>query len=144
MRFWDSSAILPLIVSEAGSARALALYEDDGDVLVWVMTRLEVVTGIERRARHSQWSSEQRIRVLEAAAEVFDCVTEVQDVSAVRSRAMSLVARHSLRAADAAQLGSAVVAAELDTPGLEFVCFDRRLLEAASREGFRVRGVENF
>jgi uncharacterized protein len=44
---------------------------------------------------------------------------------------------HPLRAADALQLAAAVVAAERDPPSLEFVSLDDRLLEAASREGFR-------
>jgi predicted nucleic acid-binding protein len=49
---------------------------------------------------------------------------------------------HPLRAADALQLGSAIVAADGDPSSLEFVTFDRRLAEAALREGFPVLGVQ--
>ena len=45
---------------------------------------------------------------------------------------------HPLRAADALQLGAALVVAENRTAPLTFVTFDRRLAEAAEREGFEV------
>ena len=45
---------------------------------------------------------------------------------------------HPLRAADALQVGAALVAASGDPASLEFVTLDQRQAEAASREGFRV------
>lgn len=57
------------------------------------------------------------------------------DVLAVRSRAMRLLARHPLRAADAAQLAAALlIGDELRAPP-SFVCLDERLATAAEREG---------
>jgi predicted nucleic acid-binding protein len=49
---------------------------------------------------------------------------------------------HPLRAADALQLGAAIVAAEGDPSSLELVTLDHRLAEAAQREGFPVLGVQ--
>jgi hypothetical protein len=63
---------------------------------------------------------------------------EVVDLFAVRARALSLLARHDLRAADAAQLGAALLAAEDHPASLTFVCLDDRLAAAAEREGLRV------
>ncbi|MGB3551121.1 MAG: hypothetical protein WA993_10545 [Candidatus Binatus sp.] len=48
---------------------------------------------------------------------------------------------HSLRAADALQLGAALVAADGDPQSLELVTLDRRLADAARREGFPVLGA---
>ena len=45
---------------------------------------------------------------------------------------------HPLRAADSLQLAAALASAEEDPSGVGFVCFDIRLNEAASREGFTV------
>ena len=59
-------------------------------------------------------------------------------MDAVRSRAVALLARHPLRAADALQLASALVLAEGDPSSLEFVCLDNNLADAAEREGFTV------
>ncbi|MFZ1888102.1 MAG: hypothetical protein WAU33_08715 [Candidatus Binataceae bacterium] len=47
---------------------------------------------------------------------------------------------HPLRAADALQLGAAIVAAEEEPMSLEFVTLDRKLADAAAKEGFRVLG----
>ena len=47
---------------------------------------------------------------------------------------------HPLRAADALQVGAALVAAEEFPATLEFVTLDRKLAVAAEREGFRVIG----
>ena len=60
------------------------------------------------------------------------------EVLAVRARADALLARHPLRAADAGQLGAALLAREEPADALTFVCLDRRLSLAAEREGLRV------
>jgi hypothetical protein len=59
-------------------------------------------------------------------------------VGAVSLRAKRLLARHTLRAADALQLAAALLAADDDPQRLEFVTLDERLAEAARLEGFRV------
>jgi hypothetical protein len=66
--------------------------------------------------------------------------TEVTAVEQVRRRAERIVESYPLRAADALQIGAALVAAEDDPPTLEFVTLDERLAEAAAREGFPVHG----
>ena len=57
---------------------------------------------------------------------------------AVRSRACSLLARHPLRAADAGQLGAALLVREQIAEPLNFVCLDRRLALAAEQESLTV------
>ena len=63
---------------------------------------------------------------------------EVTDVLAVRSRANALLARHPLRAADAGQLGAALLIQERLAGKLMFVCLDHRLSSAAELESLRV------
>lgn len=67
--------------------------------------------------------------------------TEIWDADATRLHAERIVMDHPLRAADALQLGAALVAADGDPQSLELVTLDRRLAEAAQREGFPVLGV---
>src|SRR5262249_15540081 len=62
--------------------------------------------------------------------------TEIAALGPVRDRAMRLVATHALRAADAMQLGAALVAVGDHPRGHAFVCADRRLRDAGRREGF--------
>ena len=63
---------------------------------------------------------------------------EVIDVLSVRTRANAVLARHPLRAADAGQLGAALLVSEQLADPLVFLCLDQRLCEAAEREGLRV------
>lgn len=64
----------------------------------------------------------------------------ITDFLAVRDHAERMVRSYPLRAADALQLGAAITAAEQEPASLEFVTLDRRLAEAAAREGFQVLG----
>ncbi len=63
---------------------------------------------------------------------------EIQPTEEVRSLAEELLERCAIRAADAFQLASAVVLCQERPRGRLFVCFDRRLCEAADFLGFSV------
>jgi len=67
---------------------------------------------------------------------------EIRDVEKVREKAERLVATHPLRAADALQLGAALVAADGSPATLPFVTLDQRLAAAAGREAFPVLGPD--
>jgi predicted nucleic acid-binding protein len=65
-------------------------------------------------------------------------VVQVAPTEQVRTRAARLLASYPLRAADAFQLGAALVWAQDQAAGHDFVCLDERLREAARQEGFSV------
>jgi predicted nucleic acid-binding protein len=67
--------------------------------------------------------------------------SEIVAVEPVRRQAERLVGIHPLRAADALQLGAALVATDLNPSGLELVTLDERLAAAAEKEGFSVLGA---
>jgi hypothetical protein len=140
VRYWDASALVPLVVTEAGSELVDEWLRTDDSVCTWGLSRLELVSAVERRAREGKLAPAKRRSALKQISDLAAAVTEVVDLEAVRARSVSLLARHALRAADAAQLGAALVVAEGGLPGIPFVCLDRRLAEAASREGFEVLG----
>ena len=138
MRFWDASAVLPLVIEEAGSELARRWINEDSDVVLWGLTRVEVVSAVERSAREGRLSATARRAALERSHRIAGDAHEVTDLSAVRSRAVALLARHPLRAADAAQLAAALLIAETDPASLAMVVLDRRLASAAEREGLHV------
>lgn len=140
MRFWDASALIPLVVSEPSSERLRALLAEDLDVLVWVWTLPEMISGIERRFREGSLSRTERIEVLSRIEELSRAWDEVSEVLAVRDIAVRLLARHPLRAADAGQLGAAMLAANATGSLTEMVTLDDRLGQAAEIEGFVVTG----
>ncbi len=138
MRYWDTSALVPIVVEEPGSDLVRAWLKEDDRIVTWALTSVETCAAVERRTRQGRISSAVRKAVLsrfDALAAAWD---EVTDLLPVRTRARALLARHLLRAADAVQLAAALVAAEGHPESLEVVCLDRALAEAAEREGFRV------
>ena len=138
MTYWDSSALVPLVVDEPSTGRMRELLSEDTDVTTWIWTRTEVISAIERRVREGQIPPLERRSVLDRLDELASGWDEITEILAVRSRANALLARHALRAADAGQLGAALQVQERTGQGLAFVTRDRRLALAAEREGFRV------
>lgn len=140
MRYWDASALVPAIVNEAGSDLVDGWLKTDDAVCTWGLTRVELASAIERRAREGALTAGQRRAALKLVVELATAATEVLDLQAVRERGVPLLGRYELRAADALQLAAALVVVEGGIRGLPFVCLDRRLADAASREGFDVLG----
>ena len=141
MRFWDASALVPLFIDEAKSPEVESWRATDPIITTWMMTRVEVVSAIARRKREQPELVAYWDRVTRDVYGVSTRWIEIWDATAARVQAERIVMDYPLRAADALQLGAALVAADGDPQSLELVTFDRRLAEAARREGFPVLGV---
>ena len=137
MRYWDASALVPLVVAES-SSDALRRLAREGDIVTWCLSAVEISSAIERRAREGALGSSDREAALATLAELVGVWTEITAVAPVRERACRLLAVHRLRAADALQLAAALVAAGDRPAGHELVCADGRLRDAAGREGYRL------
>ena len=138
MKFWDSSAIVPLLVNEAGSSEVEAVFRRDPVQIVWCLTAVEVSSALARRQRGrvlADETAESARASLRALAEAWE---ETIALDVVRSRAIRLLQSHSLGAADSLQLAAALVASDERPEGFPFVCLDARLRDAARREGFSV------
>ena len=138
MKYWDASALVPLVVAEPASKAVRSRLAEDGHIVTWAWTRTEIVSAIERRTREGLLSRPQRREVLERFAAFAESWDEVTEILAVRTRASALLARHPLRAADAGQLGAALLVQEQMAEPLPFVCLDGRLAYAAELESLRV------
>jgi predicted nucleic acid-binding protein len=66
---------------------------------------------------------------------------EVQPSDALRARALQLVDRYDLRAADSLQLAAALEWCEDDPSGRVFLTVDARLREAALLTGFDTKNI---
>lgn len=138
MRFWESSALVALIVEQEATQRVRALREEDFEVVAWMLSDVEVRSAIERLRREGVLTHEQARRDIRDSETVWKQLRIVDLVGAVKLRAKRLLATHPLRAADALQLGAALLVADDDPERLEIVSLDERLAEAARREGFHV------
>jgi len=140
LRFWDSSAIVPLIVAEACTEAVQAIAAADPVMCVWWGTELECVSALARLEREDALKAAATTEALARLDLLAEAWNELQPVAAVRGAARRLLRVHPLRAADALQLGAAVVAAEGVPASLDVVTLDERLATAARREGFSVHG----
>jgi hypothetical protein len=138
VRFWDTSAIVPLLVSQAASPAVQVEWERDPNVVAWWATRVECVSAITRLEREGIAMARDVIDATARLTALADVWTEVQPQERVRRIAERLLRVHALRAAEAFQLAAAVVASDDDPSGLGLVTRDDRLARAAEREGFRV------
>lgn len=138
MRFWDSSALVPLLLEEPASGAVRALLREDQAVVAWRLSGAEVVSALWRRRRAGEIEEAARLSAEQGLSSLERVWTTVEDAAQVDRRARRLLALHPLRAADALQLAAALVACDERPHVLPFVTLDDRLAEAARREGFMV------
>lgn len=136
MRFWDTSAIIPLIVREPRSDTLRRLLEQDAGMVVWWATRVECLSAVSRRVRDGTLAPEGEASARELPSDLSESWTEAQPTVRLRTLAEQALLTHPLRAADALQLASALIWCDSQTRGRPFVCLDERLRNAASRSGF--------
>jgi predicted nucleic acid-binding protein len=143
MRFWDSSAIVPLVCRERETSSMLHAYALDMDMIVWGFARTEVLSALCKHARSGSLSQRAFTEAKARLALLESDWTENVDYEGVRERAERLLGTHALSAADALQLAAALVAVEEKTRGFGFVTLDTRLADAASKEGFATVGARS-
>lgn len=136
MRFWDASAIVPLLVAGPMTAGVQALAARDPILLVWWGTEVECASAIARLERDGALDEPAATLAFERLRQLAAGWHEVDPGDAVREAAVRFLRVHPLRAADSLQLAAAFVAAEGRPASLELVTLDDRLGAAARKEGF--------
>lgn len=138
IRYWDASAVVPLVVSESRSASLTALQTKQPGMVTWWGTLVECASAIARMGREESLDPAQAERALLRLGELRESWAEVEPIETVRDQGLRLLRVHHLRAGDALQLAAAVLASRHRPSSMEFVCLDQRLSAAARREGFKV------
>ena len=131
--YWDTSPIIALLVGEPAAARYRRFEKQR--IVTWWGTSLECISAIARRQRES-----------EAAEIVGECYRRLEEMRAgwqevhasesLHRTAARLLKTHPLRAADALQLGAALLASNFEAHSARFLTEDARLKQAAEKEGF--------
>ena len=136
MRFWDSSALVPLCVEEPATDAAYALFEGDPQVAVWWATSVECASALARLERDGALGPEAATDAFLRLDRLAGSWFEVEPNDEIKEVARRLLRVHPIRAADALQLAAAYVVSERRPPTLEVVTLDDRVRQAGAKEGF--------
>jgi len=137
--FWDSSALVPLLVQEPSTGLARGWLKADPEVVVWWGTAMECASAIACLRREGVVDVRGEANLLSLLDTLARSWTEVLPSDALRASARRLLRVHPLRASDAFQLAAALTWAGT-AEGHRLATFDDRLALAAGLEGFAVVG----
>lgn len=143
MRFWDASALVPLLLREPRTDHVATLLESDPEIATWWGSPVECASAAARLRRAGALDFAGETRVLSGIDLLRSSCHEIQAGEELQRIALRVLRVHALRAADALQLAAAIAwAGSPPFEGAELVTLDERLAEAAVLEGFRVLPAE--
>jgi uncharacterized protein len=137
VKFWDASALVPLLVAESTTRSVQALARRDPDMLAWWGSRVECASAVARLERDALLDRKGAALSFDRLKQLADGWHEIEPSEIVHENALRFLRVHPLRAADALQL-PAFLAAEHRTSSLEVVTLDERLADVARKEGFEL------
>jgi predicted nucleic acid-binding protein len=139
VRFWDASAVVPLILEQPASDRTWELLGEDPEVVVWWGTSVECASALARLRRDGALSDRNEMAAMADLDTLASGWHEMVPTDPLRAQARRVLRLHPLRAADGLQLAAALEWAGSPVTG-SLVTLDGRLATAAVREGFSVIG----
>ena len=138
MMFWDTSALVPLLLAETDTPRRRETLRADPMLAVWWGTLIECESALQRRLREGALAPTAARAARERLSTLAAAWHEVPPSPALRILALRLLRTHPLRAADAQQLAAALTLALAGLPAIAFLSADTRLADAAEIEGLTV------
>jgi predicted nucleic acid-binding protein len=138
VRFWDTSAVVPLLVEQQTSSRVAAWVREDEAIVLWTLTPVEIVSALRRLVRDNALDERDAQLAEGRMGDVVRVSQVIVDTEPVKALATRLLRLHPLRPFDALQLGAALHWAEAHPQGRTLHTLDGRLALAALREGFTV------
>jgi uncharacterized protein len=133
--YFDSSALVKLLVEEAGTDLAAELWDGCDAALSSRLAYPEVRAALAAAGRNRDLDPAGQDAAENAWEEYWSATRPVELTPAVEQNAGQLAARHALRGADAVHLASALAASQ---PGLILAAWDRRLRDGAKAAGLAV------
>jgi predicted nucleic acid-binding protein len=133
--YFDSSAMVKLVVEEAGSQLAAQLWDGCDTAVASRLAYPEVRAALAAAGRNHDLDPGGRAAAEQAWEQFWSATRPVELTRAVERHAGHLAARHALRGADAVHLASALA---LSNTGLILAAWDRRLRAGARGAGLRI------
>jgi predicted nucleic acid-binding protein len=131
--YFDTSAFLPLVIAEAGTAVSTRLWHDADDVVSTHLIVAEAAAAIAQGNRIGRVADVDHSYLQGAASRLIFDATLIDVTTTVIERAAKLAVARGLRGYDSVHLATATLIRAGD---VVFASGDQRLLAAASEEGF--------
>lgn len=131
--YFDTSALIPLVVDEPGSPVSTSLWEAADQVFSTRLVVVEAAAALGQSVRTGRTESAVLPELLEETRLMTADATLLDVTPAVIDRAADLAVSRGLRGYDAVHLATAVLVRARD---VVFASGDQRLLAAAHHEGF--------
>jgi len=130
--YFDTSALLKLVIAEAGADQASLPWERASEVVVSRLVWPEALAALAAARRGRRLTEEGHAAAVRLFRDLFGRCTVVSVADHLVERAAELASGYDLRAADAIHLATALAVME---PGSIFVTWDKRLQQAAIQAG---------
>jgi predicted nucleic acid-binding protein len=138
LRYWDSSALIPLLLTEPRTPEILEIYRQDPAMAVWCLTPYEIWAAIARRRKEGRLRSPDirtlRVRLSALARDW----TVIRDPDAIGKTAYRILDVHGLGPAQAIQISAALAIVGGSADEIPFVTLDDRVAQAAIAEGLSI------
>lgn len=133
--YLDTSAFLPLVIAEAGTAVSTRLWREADDVVSTRLIVAEAAAAIAQGNRVGRVADDDHQFLQDTASRLIFDATLIEVTPTVIERAAALAVARGLRGYDAVHLATATLVRARD---VVFASGDRRLLMAAAEEGFTI------
>jgi predicted nucleic acid-binding protein len=110
VKFWDASAIAPLLIAETTTRFLQALARRDSDMLAWWGSQMECASALARLERAGELDKMTAELAFGRLKLLADGWHEIEPSEVVCENAVRFLRVHPLRAADALQLAAAFLA----------------------------------
>jgi len=136
--YFDTSALIPLLITEAGSVFARQLWNSADRVTSVRLMYPEARAALAQAHRLQRLSARQLRTAVRGLDDVYDQLDMVEVDAALARRGGELAETHALRGYDAVHLAAAD---RLDDPELVMVAGDHSLLSAAGAENLATANI---
>jgi uncharacterized protein len=133
--YFDSSAFVKLVVEEAGSELAAALWDGCDAAVSSRLAYPEVRSALAAAGRAQRLAGSERAHAETLWEDFWAATRPVELTEAIATHAGELASRHSLRGADAVHLASLLTVSSTETV---FAVWDGRLRTGAAAAGIRM------
>src|SRR5688500_10790397 len=117
MRYWDSSALVPVIVKEPASDIVAKWLSQDPEIATWYLSATELMSTLCRKQREGAFDEATLSKAIQQRDDLLRGVSLIGAHTRIVSTAERLLRTHPLRAADALQLAAAIFS--VDRIGIE-------------------------